>query len=240
MLPEHAPAKQRRFSIRVVLDFIATLAMVSASSVLIWSMTAGSRGAAPSNSRTIPVPNEPLSLEGAQVLGSQAANVVIIEFSDFQCPYCATFSKSILPELKVKYIDTNRVQLAFRHLPLTNIHPYAFDAAEAAECAGRQGKFWALHDRLFAAPGTLGDSHVQTAAKDIGLDLARFDSCAENEASARVRADSELAAKLQVGGTPIFFIGRKESQLTVRVEKVIEGARSARDFATVIDALLEK
>lgn len=83
------------------------------------------------------------------VLGSSDAKITIIEFSDFQCPFCESFFMSTYPELKKNYIDTGKVQFAFRHYPLTSIHPNAQKAHEAAECANEQGKFWEYHDKLF-------------------------------------------------------------------------------------------
>ena len=147
--PEQPP--RPRPNLRSVLDIVATLAMIAAAGAIIWTTlgrsapTAARPGRAP-----IPVPTEPVPLEGAPILGNPEAPVAIVEFSDFACPFCGRFSKDILPELKAKYIDTGQVLLAFRHLPLDRIHPRARPAAEAAECASRQGKFWRFHDLLFA------------------------------------------------------------------------------------------
>lgn len=96
-----------------------------------------------------PLPAQPLSISDAVVKGSERAKVVLIAFSDFECPYCSRFAKDTLPVLDEKYVRTGRVRVAFRHLPIESIHPTAFKAAEASECAREQGRFWEMHDRLF-------------------------------------------------------------------------------------------
>ena len=138
---------------RTALDVTATGAMLVAAAVVIWAtLVKPARSANASTKPATPIPAEPVSLEGAPILGAAAAKVAIIEFSDFECPYCARFFQDALPELRAKYIDTGKVRLAFRHLPLP-MHQRARAAAEAAECARRQSRFWEFHDQFFTNPG---------------------------------------------------------------------------------------
>jgi protein-disulfide isomerase len=145
-----------------------------------------------------------LDTNGAPAKGPATAKVTIIEFSDFHCPYCRGV-QPILSELLTKYGD--RVRLVFRHFPVDTLHPSARRASEAAWCAQQQDKFWQYHDRLYlvgndATPGTL-----TRIASDVGLDAAKFTACTGGrEAPAAVESDIDQARKLNLNGTPTFFI----------------------------------
>jgi Thioredoxin len=114
-------ADRSRVGVRVTLDVVATVAMTAASGFLIWSLWHPRPLTEGTTRPEVPVPSESISLDGAPKLGNPSARVVIVEFSDFECPYCGKFAREIMPELKSKYIDTSLVQFAFRHLPLTAI-----------------------------------------------------------------------------------------------------------------------
>jgi protein-disulfide isomerase len=141
---------------------------------------------------------------GAPAKGPAAAKVTIVEFSDFHCPYCRGVQPT-LNELLSKYGD--RVRLVFRHFPVDTLHPQARRASEAAWCAQQQDKFWQYHDRLYlvgndASPGTLA-----RIANDVGLDATKFTACtAGKDASAAVEHDIDAARRLNLNGTPTFFI----------------------------------
>jgi protein-disulfide isomerase len=145
-----------------------------------------------------------LDTAGAPAKGPATAKVTIIEFSDFHCPYCRGV-QPILSELLTKYGE--RVRLVFRHFPVDQLHPSARRASEAAWCAQQQDKFWQYHDRLYlvgndATPGTLA-----RVASDVGLDAAKFSACtAGKEAPAAVESDINQARRLNLNGTPTFFI----------------------------------
>jgi protein-disulfide isomerase len=157
--------------------------------------------------------------------GPKDAAVHIVEFSDFECPYCARAAPPI-EELKKKYGD--RVRFSFRHFPLS-FHPNARPAAEAAQCAEAQDKFWAFHDAVFARSSELGGGGVRTAAEEAGLDLAKLDAClASGEAAKQVDADMALASEAGVSGTPSFFLDGRQ----------FEGGPS--DLAEAIEAALQK
>ena len=137
-------------------------------------------------------------------------DVEIIEFSDFQCPFCKQFFTSAYKDIIAKYVDTGKVKLVYRHYPLP-FHQNAQIAAEAAECANRQGKFKTYHDILFTnsnSDGTgLSSTDLKKYAANLGLDTAKFNSCLDNgETKDVVAKDMKAAQDAGVTGTPTFFI----------------------------------
>ena len=105
-------------------------------------------------------PKDPLPLEGAAIRGNRSATVAIVEYSDFKCPACGQFATGTLPAIERRYVDTGKVLLAFRQYPMDR-RPLAQKAAEAAICAGDQGKFWEMHDQLFAHQGRLEETSLR-------------------------------------------------------------------------------
>ncbi len=135
--------------------------------------------------------------------GPENAPVTIVEFSDFECPYCGRATPTI-QELLAKYPD--EVRFYYRHLPLPS-HSHARAAATAAICAQVQGKFWTYHDTLFANQNALGDDDLRRYAEQVELDLDQFDAClASPETAARIDEDLAAAEELGVTGTPVFFV----------------------------------
>ncbi|MCC7107725.1 MAG: thioredoxin domain-containing protein [Deltaproteobacteria bacterium] len=136
--------------------------------------------------------------------GAAGAKVRVVEFADFQCPYCSRAAET-MHALAKRYGD--RVEFAYRHFPLRSIHPDADRAAQAAQCAARQGKFWEMHDKLYGAQSSLDDEAIVGHGKELGLDTAKLEGCMKNgEAAAEVEADLQKASELGVEGTPSFFI----------------------------------
>src|SRR5262245_53327486 len=130
--------------LRELIDLAASLAMLVAAALIIGSFFLGPRSRAQPTS----VPPAPISLDGTVKKGNPSAPVGVLEFADFECPSCAIFAKSTRLQLEKEYVVPGKVLLAFRHLPLTVIHPRAMAAAVAAQCAEHQGRFWEMHDRL--------------------------------------------------------------------------------------------
>jgi len=177
---------------------------------------------------TAPLEKQDVKYDGAPILGEEDAPVTMVEFSDFQCPYCARFFEQTFPQLKENYIKTGKVKLAFRHLPLS-FHQYAQKTAEASECANEQGKFWEYHDTVFNNQDQLSDTILSTWAGEIGLDVKKFDDCLESgKYKEKVQADSNDAGSYGVSGTPSFFINGK----------LLVGAQPYEAFQQVIDAEL--
>lgn len=142
--------------------------------------------------------------EGDHAAGSDAAPVTLVEFGDFECPHCGRAYPIVKQIQKVMGPD---LRFVFRHFPLRQSHPHAERAAEAAEAAGAQGKFWGMHDLLFENQDSLEDSDLVGYAAALGLDVARFTAELESDVHAdRVRKDFRSGARSGVNGTPTFFI----------------------------------
>lgn len=157
--------------------------------------------------------------------GSTEAPVTILEFSDFQCPYCKQAAAAIKPLLD-DYGD--KVRLIFKHMPLA-IHADAFKAAQASVCASDQGKFWEFHDRLFRS-SDLSESALNIYAFELGLKIPQFTNCLNSEGSAAVvRRDMQEANRVDIQGTPTFFVNGR----------IIRGLKSAAEFKNVIDQALK-
>lgn len=166
-----------------------------------------------------PVPTEPVSIEDKWTKGSPDARVVLIYFGDFECLPCRRFVTAELPALRRQYVDTDRVRLVYWHRPLPS-HRRALPAAVAAECAGRAGLFWAMHDRLYASEA-LDDAGLRRLASAVGLGLSEFDQCfARSDLSLlvdKVRQETSTATLLEVLGTPSVFVGRVVADGSVSV-----------------------
>jgi protein-disulfide isomerase len=170
-----------------------------------------------------PVFRADLALTGAPIRGAENAPVTIVKFEDFQCPFCKTAQPTFKDLLK-KY--DGKVRVVHKDLPLEAIHPLARQAAEAARCAGEQGKFWEYHDKLYAVSPKLSSDELKSSAREIGLDTAAFDQCfASGKYRGVVQKDLNDGAQLGLTGTPAFFINGRE----------ITGAQPLEAFAAVID-----
>lgn len=171
-----------------------------------------------------------LSADDDAVKGQASAPVTIIEFSDFQCPYCAKFAKETLPLLEKDFIQTGKARFIFRDLPL-EFHQHAQKAAEAAECAGEQGKFWELHDMLYLYQNKLDPESLKVYANELGIDMGKFNKCLdEGQMAEEVKKDFADAQKYGITGTPAFFINGK----------LVTGAVPYADFKKEIEAALGK
>src|SRR6058998_2033813 len=149
-------------------------------------------------------PKVEVAYDPARLRGNPKAPVVIVEFSDFQCPYCRAVQPT-LKSLLAKY--EGRVSLSYRDLPLRDIHPQAQMAAEASRCAGEQGKFWEYHDLLFENPNKLNREGLVEQARSLKLDEKQFDSClSSGKYKAQVEHDRQLGMRAGLTGTPGFFI----------------------------------
>jgi protein-disulfide isomerase len=180
-----------------------------------------------------------LSIADSFVKGGPGARVVVVEFSDFQCPFCARHARQTLPQIEREYVTTGKVLYAMRHLPLEALHPDAFRAAAAAECAGDQGRYWQMHERLFANQQALTANDVRRYARETGLEAAAFEKCLDTDTHGpKIRRDLTEAQAAGVTGTPTFFLGFAEPGGKVRVVRRIQGAHPFPVFKGAIDGLL--
>ncbi|HYA29825.1 MAG TPA: DsbA family protein, partial [Acidobacteriota bacterium] len=160
---------------------------------------------------------------GAFVRGAEKAPVTIVKFEDFQCPYCKTVQPTF-SELLKRY--NGKIRVIHKDLPLDAIHPQARSAAEAARCAGEQGKFWDYHDKLYSVAPKLAVEDLKGVAKEVGLDVASFEQCYNGgKFKGAVQKDLLDGAKLGLNGTPAFFINGRE----------ISGAQPVQAFEAMID-----
>jgi protein-disulfide isomerase len=168
-------------------------------------------------------PRIEVSPDPARVLGDPNAPVTIVEFSDFQCPFCQR-AHPIVKQLLAKY--PSQVKLAYRDFPLQQIHPEAHAAAAASRCAGEQGKFWQFHDRLFETGAPLNGPTFTDHAAQLGLDTAQFVECLGSDRfTALIEQDLEDGNRAGVNGTPAFFINGialTGAQPLAAFEKVVE------------------
>jgi protein-disulfide isomerase len=193
---------------RVLLDVAVQVAFVAAAAALVYAVvlrpaapqTGQARSNTPVRRPEPPLPAEPVSLNGAITKGSRDAKVALIEYSDFECPFCGRFARDTLPLLEEEYVRPGRVLVGFRHYPL-RIHPRAPKAAEAVECAGEQKKFWEMHDRLFQEPRQLEEASLRAHAREIGLNGQAFDACLDGRMTAKIQADMDEGRRLKVTRT---------------------------------------
>jgi len=182
-----------------------------------------------------------MDLNGEPVKGDKNARIVVIEFSDYQCPFCARFARETSPLIEKEYVQTGKIRYIFRDLPLTSIHPNAFKAAEAAACAGEQDKFWEMHDRLYENQKKIALSDLPSHAESIGLDKARFEQCLSSDKYAeKIRQDMAEASRVGVTGTPAFFVAvvdPKDSKL--KFVQLMKGAQPFSSFKMYLDGLLK-
>ncbi len=175
---------------------------------------------------------ENIEIDNAPSIGEINAKVVIVEFSDYECPFCGRFYTETLPQIKKSYIDTGKVRLVYKDLPLS-FHPNAQKAAEAARCVGAQKNelYFKMHDKLFENQQSLSEENYKKWAREIGANGAKFDSClSSGEFADEVKADLEYGERLGVSGTPAFFINGIS----------VSGAQPYNVFEQIIEAELNK
>jgi len=186
---------------------------------------------------------EPVELTtgGAPSLGDGDAPVTLVEFTDYQCPYCRRHALDTLPRLIAEYVETGKLRYLIREMPVEANHPLSGTAAEAALCAGDQGAYWMMHDRLFADQERLQPEDLKKHARTLGLDSGQFEHCLDSgEKKQRIEADVKAGRKAGMRGTPTFFLGVSGPRDDDRflATRVIRGAKPYRDFAIIIDHLL--
>jgi len=170
--------------------------------------------------------------------GNKDAPVTMIEFSDYQCPFCKRHVDQTVPGLVKDYVDTGKLRYVFRDFPLTAIHPLAAKAAEAARCAGEQGKYWEMHDRLFANQKELQPEKLPAHAQAIGLDESKFRECLDQDRyAAAVQKDVDEGTQLGITGTPTVVVGMSDGA-QAKNAVIIRGAQAIATFKAEIDKLL--
>ena len=170
------------------------------------------------------------------ILGNKNAEISIIEFSDFQCPFCERVASGALADFKKSnYFTDGKVNLIYKQFPLNNIHSYAQKSAEASLCAKEQEKFWEYHDLLFANQELLDDASLKTYAQQLKLDSVKFNNCLDtDEKEAEVKKETQQGIKAGGQGTPYFVIINNQNKKT----QVVSGAVPFTEFESAINSLL--
>jgi protein-disulfide isomerase len=182
-------------------------------------------------------PPNALDIHGESFRGDNNASVAIVEYADFECPYCGQFARQVYPQISDKYIMSGKVKYFYRDLPF---HPHAMSAARAARCAGDQGKYWELHDSLFAKQAALSDTVLLDHAKSLGLDTNKFSECLSSDRyTDDVRKGVSEGQALGIDGTPTFFVGTIDPDGNmVKITARMNGTGSYETFASTLDAAL--
>ncbi len=194
------------------------------------------------NATARPTPPPPTKVDVAlgdgHILGDPIAKVGIVEFTDFQCPYCQRYHGQAFTQLKESYIETGKIQYAVRDFPL-GFHNHAQPAAIASRCAGQQGQYWAMHHQLFANQKRLGADLYMELAKSLELKDEEFQSCMNDPVQIQhVEADLSYGQSIGVCGTPNFFIGRIQDGKLMNAHR-ISGSKPFSAFSSIIEKLLK-
>lgn len=212
---------------------ILIAALLISGSIVFYSLnTGGNAGTANIKGEKVDV-----SVDDDPMLGNPKAKITLVEFSDFQCPFCRSFWGGAFQQIKKEYIDTGKVKFVYRDFPLS-FHPGAQPASEGAECADDQGKFWEFHDKIFGEQAKQGGGTIQFSENDVrewasgvsGLDMNKWNECFNsNKYQQEVKKDFDDGSKYGVSGTPTVFINGKP----------VVGAQPFSAFKAEIDKLLQ-
>ena len=184
-----------------------------------------------------------ITVAEAPFLGAADAPVTLVEFTDYQCPFCRRHTASVMPQLVKDYVETGKLRYVMREFPIASLHPEAVKGAEAALCAKDQGKYWEMHDLLFAEQRKMSVADLRAHGEALGLDMAAFNACLdEDKYAAAVKASIEEGARAGVRGTPSFFVGLSASDTPgkIKATKFVRGAQPLQVFQQTIEELLQQ
>jgi protein-disulfide isomerase len=194
--------------------------------------------------RPAPAPFKPadVNVDGSPVLGSANAPITIVEFTDYQCPFCRRHATGTFAQIDKDYVKTGKVRYVVRQFPLKSIHPKAMKASEASLCAGDQDKYWEMHHLIFNKTKTFSQEAWVKHAETLGLKMDVFKDCLENgKKSAQVDQDLKDGKTLGIRGTPGFFIGRSDpdNPNKFKASEFLRGAFPFSSFKETIDKMLK-
>lgn len=187
-------------------------------------------------------PSPTIDLTGAPMLGPSGARLVLIEFSDYECPFCIRHTRETMPQIHANYIASGRIGYAFRDFPIDQLHPAAIRAHEAGRCSADQNKFWEMHKRLFSPAGTHSPEQLSALAQEVGLNVPDFQSClASGRHTPGIRKTIETAESLGADGTPAFYLGvRNPDTGEVKIIDNLRGAQPYAVFEKKLEVLLQR
>jgi protein-disulfide isomerase len=179
-----------------------------------------------------------VSIKDRQVLGAPDAPVTLVEFTDFQCPYCVRFTKTSFAQLKAAFVDTGKLRIVVKNTPLV-MHANARKAAQASLCAGDQGAYWPMHMKLFDNAKQLGETFLPGYAAELKLDVEAFAACLASDRHLNaIASDSKEAQAAGISGTPTFVLGASNGDMVQG--EIIRGSLPFEAFQGKIMALLKK
>jgi protein-disulfide isomerase len=173
-----------------------------------------------------------INVAGAPAKGPADQALTLVEFSDYECPFCIRHFTMTMPEIEAKYIKTGRIRYVFRDFPIDQLHPGAIKGHEAARCAGEQGRFWEMHTRMFSPAGSHGPAQLEAEAAAAGVGMDPFRECmGSGRTTGEIRKSVQLAVELGANGTPAFFVGvRDPATEDVRIVTAVHGAQPFAAF----------
>ena len=231
------------------LEVVATLSMIVACLVFVWTSIHGQVG------QPVLLHDEPqqgqkplvaniedkhldVATDNLAVSVRGHTSLVLVEFSDFQCPFCGKYATTTYGQIKQHFVDTGQLGYVFINFPLENIHPSALKAAAAGECARQQNKFWEMHDLLFLDQKSLDPNGLLTRAHKLDLDETAFAACIDSQVPEKIRSDEAIGQRVGVTATPTFFLGSMQANGTVRLQREIHGAVPYDVFKDTIESAL--
>lgn len=183
-----------------------------------------------------------VSIDDSPFLGEAKATLTLIEFSDYDCPFCSRHYRDVMPKIVTDYVDTGKVKYVMFENPLSSLHPNAYNASLAALCAGDEDKYWEMHNIMFANQGNLGVDSLKSFAVTIGLNSSEFDTCLDTRKyEKQVNRDIATATKMGASGTPGFALGLTDqaNPSEAKLSVYIKGAQAFDKFKANIDQLLD-
>jgi protein-disulfide isomerase len=183
-----------------------------------------------------------IDVSGSPARGSESAVVALVEFSDYECPFCIRHFTQTWPQIEAAYVNTGRVRDVFQDFPVDQLHPAAIRAHEAGRCAADQGRFWEMHAGLFSPAGSHTAELLEKRAADVGLRLDEYRACVSSgKHTQAVRKSVTEGQRLGIQGTPSFLVGVRDPKTDeVRVLQAISGAQQFEVFSRAIEMTLKK
>jgi protein-disulfide isomerase len=191
----------------------------------------------PTEPEIVDVRGATLALSEAVMKKSASSRFVIVEFSDYECPYCGRYARETFNRITQEYVETGKLSYAFMNFPLDSIHQRAFQAAEAAECAGEQGRYWQMHDLLFQNQKALTPERLPSHAGAAGLNVSDFQECLAAGRAQKVQRHVDEGTRVGVKSTPTFFLGELVGTDQVKLVARVKGARGFEVFKKAVDQL---
>lgn len=164
--------------------------------------------------------------------------VALVEFSDYQCPFCGKYAQATYSQIDKEFVQPGKISYVFVNYPLEQIHPLALRAAEAAECASEQNRYWEMHDSLFEHQTNLQAAKLSSYASSVGLEMQRFEQCMREGRAPKIRRQIAAGEKIGVQSTPTFFVAMLDDSGHAKLLRKIKGAQTFETFRSTINEVL--